>query len=45
MKIKPAQIDDISSVVDVHTSSFKGFFLTLLGKGFLAELYKSHFRF
>jgi GNAT superfamily N-acetyltransferase len=41
MKIKSAQHEDISSVVEVHISSFKGFFLTLLGKGFLAELYKA----
>jgi GNAT superfamily N-acetyltransferase len=41
MNIKSAHHKDISSVVDVHMKGFKGFFLTLLGRGFLAELYKA----
>ena len=41
MKIRPAQLDDISSIVDVHIKGFEGFFLTLLGKSFLSELYKA----
>ena len=41
MKISTAQIDDIDSIVNVHISGFEGFFLTLLGRKFLSELYRS----
>lgn len=41
MKINAAQIEDIDGIVDAHIKGFDGFFLTLLGKGFLRELYKS----
>ncbi len=41
MKIRPAQLEDISNIVDVHIEGFDGFFLTLLGRGFLSELYKA----
>lgn len=30
----------VNEVVDVHMQSFKGFFLTFLGRGFLRQLYK-----
>ncbi len=41
MKIRSAQPEDISNIVDVHIKGFEGFFLTLLGRGFLSELYKA----
>lgn len=41
MKIRSAQLADIPSIVDVHIKSFEGFFLTLLGKYFLSELYEA----
>ena len=30
----------IDEIVEIHLSTFKGFFLTFLGKGFLKQLYK-----
>lgn len=30
----------VKEIVDIHMKSFKGFFLTFLGKGFLDKLYK-----
>ena len=41
MKIRSATINDISFVVDIHIEGFEGFFLTLMGKEFLSELYKA----
>lgn len=41
MKIRSAQLEDISDIVDVHIKGFYGFFLTLLGKKFLSELYRA----
>lgn len=35
-------INKVENVVDIHVRSFKSFFLTFLGKGFLKQLYK-HF--
>ncbi|MDG3132076.1 GNAT family N-acetyltransferase [Streptococcus suis] len=32
--------DEINQVVDIHMLTFKGFFLTFLGKGFLKTLYE-----
>lgn len=32
----------INAVVDVHLETFKGFFLTFLGKGFLKQMYSSY---
>lgn len=32
----------IKKVVEIHMKSFKGFFLTFLGKGFLCQMYKSY---
>ncbi|MGW8382075.1 GNAT family N-acetyltransferase [Streptococcus parasuis] len=35
--------NEIEQVVDIHLSTFKGFFLTFLGKGFLKNLYTGFF--
>ena len=32
----------IEQITDIHLKTFKGFFLTFLGKGFLKELYKGY---
>jgi len=32
----------ISDIVDIHISTFPGFFLTFMGKGFLRTMYKSY---
>lgn len=32
----------IDEIVSIHMSTFKGFFLTFLGRGFLTELYRSY---
>lgn len=37
--IRHAKKADLDEIVNVHQSSFKGFFLTLLGRRFLAKLY------
>lgn len=39
INIRPMQSTDIGQVVDVHISSFTGFFLSFLGREFLTELY------
>lgn len=41
MLIRDALEKDISEVVDAHTKGFVGFFLTLLGRSFLSELYNA----
>jgi ribosomal protein S18 acetylase RimI-like enzyme len=38
--VVPMKIDHIKSVIDVHIQSFRGFFLTFLGRDFLSELYR-----
>lgn len=44
-KIKKEEKNIIPLVVEIHIKSFKGFFLTFLGKGFLRLLYASFVRF
>jgi ribosomal protein S18 acetylase RimI-like enzyme len=39
--IRPATSSDLGSIVEIHLRSFPGFFLTFLGKDFLALLYKN----
>ncbi len=34
--------DEIKKVVDIHIKTFKGFFLTFMGKGFLRQMYSSY---
>jgi len=36
----PMKLEHIKSVVDVHLQSFRGFFLSFLGREFLSELYR-----
>ena len=45
MEIKKVEIDEkhfIDKVVSIHLATFKNFFLTFLGRGFLKEMYKSY---
>jgi ribosomal protein S18 acetylase RimI-like enzyme len=35
-----AQLEDLAGVVGVHLQAFPGFFLSMLGEGFLYEMYK-----
>ncbi|MEZ2744902.1 GNAT family N-acetyltransferase [Halopseudomonas bauzanensis] len=41
MLIRDAVVDDVNCIVNVHVQAFEGFFLTQLGPGFVAELYKA----
>lgn len=41
-KIDTYNKDIISDIVDIHMSTFTGFFLTFMGKGFLRAMYKSY---
>jgi ribosomal protein S18 acetylase RimI-like enzyme len=38
--VVPMKLEHVMSVVDVHLQSFRGFFLTFLGRDFLFELYR-----
>ena len=40
-KVECEQKEIIKEVVSIHLDSFKGFFLTFMGKGFLREMYRS----
>jgi ribosomal protein S18 acetylase RimI-like enzyme len=40
-RVRKAEKDDLCAVVDVHSRSFVGFFLTFLGSDFLYVLYKN----
>lgn len=42
MVIRDAVLDDLKYIINVHVQAFEGFFLTRLGPGFLAELYKAY---
>lgn len=39
LKIRPALLSDVTTIVDIHCSAFEGFFLTSLGGGFLTLYY------
>ncbi len=39
--IRPMKLADLDSVVDIHLSSFTGFFLSFMGSHFLREFYKT----
>jgi len=41
MIVRDATEDDLVSIVFVHKNAFQGFFLTMLGEGFLVELYRA----
>lgn len=41
MLIRQARCEDISAIVQVHIASFQGFFLTMLGRSFLTQMYDS----
>lgn len=42
VKIDKYDRDMVSDIVFIHMKTFKGFFLTFMGKGFLNQLYKSY---
>lgn len=42
LKIRPALLSDVATIVDIHCCAFEGVFLTSLGRGFL-KLYYSCF--
>lgn len=44
MKVRRALNTDLRAIVDVHVKAFPGFFLTLMGKSFLKELYSGFLR-
>jgi ribosomal protein S18 acetylase RimI-like enzyme len=39
--VRPATLTDLKPIVRVHQSAFAGFFMTLLGPGFLAAYYRT----
>lgn len=41
-EITDKNLELINDVVDIHLATFKGFFLTFMGKGFLKQMYKSY---
>ena len=41
-KVNSNEKDVIDCVVDIHLNTFKGFFLTFMGKGFLKQMYSSY---
>lgn len=41
IKIRVAEENDISKIVEIHLERFSSFFLTTLGKGFLKTFYRS----
>lgn len=41
-KIEASDKKTIADIVDIHMSTFTGFFLTFMGKGFLRAMYKSY---
>lgn len=38
--VRPARMEDIAQIVEVHVQGFPGFFLTFLGRKFLAVFYR-----
>ncbi len=38
--VRPAEVADLAAIARVHVRAFDGFFLTLLGEGFLREYYR-----
>lgn len=41
-KIEKTEKDTIDNIVSIHLDTFKGFFLTFMGRGFLKLMYKSY---
>jgi ribosomal protein S18 acetylase RimI-like enzyme len=42
IKISDAEARNIDKIVSIHTSAFRGFFLTFLGSGFLKAMYRGY---
>ena len=41
-EIEKFELHIVEDVVDIHLKTFKGFFLTFMGKGFLKQMYESY---
>lgn len=41
-KVDKNERDVLNEVVSIHLATFKGFFLTFMGKGFLRQMYRSY---
>lgn len=41
-EIKSTEKDVVKKVADIHIDTFKGFFLTFMGRGFLNHMYRSY---
>lgn len=41
-EISDTETDVIADIVEIHLSTFQGFFLTFMGKGFLRQMYLSY---
>ena len=41
-KIKGADKSVVTQIVNIHLATFKGFFLTFMGRGFLSQMYKAY---
>lgn len=44
IKIRPIRLEDVDSVVKIHSDAFQGFFLTSLGSKFLTFYYSCFFK-
>lgn len=42
--VRTKDLEDVNRIVEIHLSSFPGFFLTFLGEGFLKYLYKGYIK-
>ncbi len=41
-KVNDTEKSIINEIVDIHLATFKGFFLTFMGRGFLKQMYKAY---
>lgn len=41
-KIEKSEKDIVNDIVEIHLATFKGFFLTFMGRGFLRLMYRSY---
>lgn len=41
-EVKTDEKDTVNDIVEIHLNTFKGFFLTFMGRGFLKQMYSSY---
>ena len=41
-EVKTGEKDTVNDIVKIHLNTFKGFFLTFMGRGFLKQMYRSY---